>query len=92
MADGWVVFVDNDGDGTFDTGDTPLRVGQATNSGVVIDGDTNFAKFVRFKPNGQNLGASTSIGTISIVIAPEKRCIRFGFIGRLRIDSGTDCP
>ncbi|WP_172452677.1 GspH/FimT family pseudopilin [Chromatium okenii] len=89
--DGWVVFVDNDGDGTFDAGDTPLRVGQSTNSGVVIGGGTNFANFVRFTPNGQSLGASTQRGTISICIAPAERNIIFNAIGRLRITTGT-CP
>ncbi len=88
--DGWMVFVDNNGDGAFNTGDIPLRVGQATSTGVVITGGTNFANFVRFRPNGQSLGASTQRGTVSICIAPAQRKIIFNAIGRLSIETG-DC-
>jgi len=90
--DGWMIFVDNDGDGTFETGDSPLRVGQAANTSVVITSSgTNFANFVRFRPNGQSLGASTARGTISICIAPDQRDIVFNTIGRLSIDSTKTC-
>jgi type IV fimbrial biogenesis protein FimT len=88
--DGWMIFVDNDGDGTFETGDSPLRVGQAANTSVVITGGTNFANFVRFRPNGQSLGATNIVnGTISICIAPDQRDIVFNAIGRLSIQTGS---
>lgn len=85
--DGWVVFVDNDGDGAFDTGDTPLRVGQPANSDVVITGNSVFVNRVSFNSRGEEASA----GKIYISIASEKRCIVLNRIGRLRIDSGTDC-
>lgn len=84
--DGWVIFVDNNGNGAFNTGDIPLRVGQATNAGVVITGNSVFVDRASFNSTGE-----TSAGTISIFIAPEQRCIILNKIGRLRIKSGT-CP
>jgi type IV fimbrial biogenesis protein FimT len=89
---GWMIFVDNNDDGAFDTDDddSPLRVGQAANAGVVITGGTNFANFVRFRPNGQSLGATNIVnGTISICIAPDQRDIVFNAIGRLSIQTGS---
>ncbi|MBK1640455.1 hypothetical protein CKO12_00870 [Chromatium okenii] len=84
--DGWMVFVDNNGDGAFDSGDIPLRVGQATSAGVVITGNSVFVDRASFDSRGK-----ASAGTIFIVIAPEKRCITLNIIGRLRIDSGAKC-
>jgi len=88
--DGWVVFVDDNGDGDLDTGETPLRVSEAINNTVLITtSTTNFANFVRFRPDGQSLGASIATGTLLICTAPEQRRIVFNAIGRLRIETGT---
>ncbi len=90
---GWVVFVDDDNDGTLDSGELALRVGQPSSANAVITVGTNFANYVKFKSDGQSEGSSSNIGTgtLSICMTPNQRNIILNQVGRLRIESGT-CP
>ena len=52
-ATGWLVFVDTDGNGTIDAGDTLVRVGEelASGSEIAVSGFGNTA-YVQFRPYG----------------------------------------
>jgi len=87
--DGWIVFVDNNGNGNLDGADAPLKIGQPSAVGAVIDGATNFGEYIRFLPSGQSAGSTGPNGTLSICIAPDQRSIILNNVGRLRVDRGT---
>ncbi|AGA91849.1 prepilin-type N-terminal cleavage/methylation domain-containing protein [Thioflavicoccus mobilis 8321] len=89
--DGWVVFVDTNDNGALDSGELPLRVGQPSSGDAVVTGGTNFADYVRFRPDGSSRGSSFSNGTLSVCIVPNKRDIVINTVGRLRIEQGS-CP
>jgi len=49
--EGWLVFVDSDGDESIDAGETILRVGQALSDGVSLRYGASY-RYVYFKPDG----------------------------------------
>lgn len=51
--DGWIVFVDADGDESVDSGEQIIRVQQALDSGVTLRfGETGTYRYVRYKSDG----------------------------------------
>jgi type IV fimbrial biogenesis protein FimT len=88
---GWLIFVDTDQDGTLDTGEVLLKVGQPSTGDTSI-ASTGFSNYASFLPSGISRNSSgLATGTFSICIAPDKRDIVLNAVGRLRIDTGT-CP
>jgi type IV fimbrial biogenesis protein FimT len=51
---GWDVFVDEDGDGKYETGDTLLRTYSALNAGYTLRPNSPFGSFIRFKSSGES--------------------------------------
>src|SRR4051812_28034954 len=47
-AQGWIVFIDNNGSGTVDSGETVLRVHAALSGGTTFVGSTNVASVITF--------------------------------------------
>lgn len=90
---GWLVFVDNDQDGTFDPGELALRVVQpSTGNAVITSSGLNFANYISFTPTGESRGSTgLADGTLFICIAPAQRSVILNSIGRLRIAEGS-CP
>jgi type IV fimbrial biogenesis protein FimT len=94
---GWMAFVDLDGDGVFESsqGDSLLRVqGALDRSGTIIqgnpEGDGSYAS-LRFRPTGTlKNGASTFIFKSPSDIESLKRGVCVGFVGRVRLISGTE--
>jgi len=58
-SQGWRIFIDNNGNNTFDAGDVTLRISQAFGQNLVFTGDANRASF-------NNLGAANSVMNITI--------------------------
>ena len=50
---GWIAFVDLDGDGDFESGDTIVRVGNPLPNGYVIKGSANFVNKVTYIATGE---------------------------------------
>ncbi|EXJ15874.1 GspH/FimT family pseudopilin [Imhoffiella purpurea] len=88
--DGWLVFVDDDRNGSWDSGELQLRVGQPAITTAVITSSENFANYISFTQTGQTMGSSsTADGSFVICVAPEQRTIELNKIGRLAIQKGT---
>ncbi|MBK1647898.1 GspH/FimT family pseudopilin [Rhabdochromatium marinum] len=88
--DGWVVFVDTNNDGSLDSGEIPLRLGQPSIGSAVITTSTRFNDFLRFQPDGRAQGADNfSNGSINVCIASNQRSIIINNIGRIKIETGT---
>ena len=51
-AQGWIVFVDVDASGTYDTGDSILRVHEKLTGGTTLIGQTTVASVITFRSNG----------------------------------------
>jgi type IV fimbrial biogenesis protein FimT len=54
-AQGWIVFVDDDGDGVVAAATDVLRVHPALTDGSTLVGDAGVANFVTYRPNGQSV-------------------------------------
>lgn len=94
--DGWIVFVDDDRNGSRDasggTTETMLRVGQPSSDTAVITGDANFANYVSYLSDGRSDGINSQDGgSLIICVAEQQRTIEIAPTGRLRIIPGT-CP
>ena len=83
--DGWLVFVDKSTSGTFDGTDTPLKVGQPSNSSAVITLNINSDNYISYLPSG----SSPSNGTLSICVGGIQRSIIIITTGRNRFSKGT---
>ena len=51
-AQGWMVFVDLDGSGTYTSGETILRVHEKLTGGTTLIGETAVANVITFRSNG----------------------------------------
>lgn len=52
-ANGWRMFVDQNGNGSFDAGEVQLKSSDAIASGVRISGNTPVSRYVRYTPTGE---------------------------------------
>lgn len=87
--DGWLAFVDADQNGTFNGGDTRLKIGRPTTDGISISGGTSFANYLTYLPTGTSVGSSgNNSGALDLCLAGIKRTISVNATGRTRIDTG----
>jgi type IV fimbrial biogenesis protein FimT len=92
---GWLLFVDANGNGSYDTGgttpDTLLKVGQPASKNVIVAG-TDFANYVSYLPDGTSAGTGNAAARMfTIDIEPEPKhyiCIRT--TGQIRIKTDPD--
>ncbi len=82
---GWLIFVDINGNGAIDGNDTRLKIGQPSAKGLSIN-ETNDDAFLSFKSNGLSNTGTTSL---EICVGTIKRTIDMSNTGRVRIDNGT---
>jgi type IV fimbrial biogenesis protein FimT len=88
--DGWLVFVDTDDDGDFDSNETRLRVGQGFSSGDRFTGNTHVAHKVSFT----RIGFVTQGGSLTLCPSSgntsEARAIVISLVGRVRLAEDDD--
>jgi type IV fimbrial biogenesis protein FimT len=90
---GWNVFVDNDADGTLDTGEEILRTYPALPSPYTLAGNNNFVNFIRYQPNGtSNQMGSFAVCANTTPLAYTSKLVIVSNTGRIRIgkDSNGD--
>lgn len=88
--DGWIIFVDSNGDGTIDTGDTITRVGLPSNTDAKITPTAAYTNKVTYRP----IGSSIRNGHFNIAVGTEQRNIVINVTGRTRVckPSESNCP
>lgn len=99
-ADGWIVFTDPSGFGTFAVGETILRVHSAMPTGMTlaVNGFENSGDYLQFLPSGLVSGVTggspATAGTFTLCVSGFKgRTINFNVIGRVNITAmTTNCP
>lgn len=91
--DGWIVFLDNDGDGVVDVGDQVLRVKQQVQgvASIASGGANDYRKFT-YLPLGLARSASQTFFVTS-TNGVDKRLVCISFVGRpsLRVKGATSC-
>ena len=90
---GWLVFIDLDGDGSIDAGETVLKVGEAMsgNTRVVASGFGS-TKYVRFRSyGGLDPATAGSFSFCSDTIVPNGVAVSVAAIGRAKAAKVTDC-
>ncbi|MCY1435822.1 Type II transport protein GspH [compost metagenome] len=88
-ADGWQIFVDQDGDGGLDNSDPILLTSDSIASGVRISGNTPVSRYVRYTPTGEAKmqNGAFQAGTITLCHEDGEQSIRkliLSATGRLR--------
>ena len=82
-SDGWLVFIDDDGDGVNDTGETVLRSWDAPNGATVTDGGADFVGFVA---TGENSGAQVDfVLDQADATGASRRCVSVTVTGQVRM-------
>ncbi|WP_446811835.1 GspH/FimT family pseudopilin [Methylomonas sp. 2BW1-5-20] len=89
--DGWDVFTDTDGDGSFETGDILIKTFAALPSSYSLRGNNNFTYFVRYTPTGflSNPGGGSFVICNALNVAKSRLIIIKG-TGRIRIAPDAD--
>lgn len=94
-SDGWIVFLDHDGDGGVDGSDQVLRFHAALPGGDSLTGNANVTDTITFNRYGMLAGGFNN-GTITLHANPDeiayRRCVVISSVGKLRAASGSDCP
>lgn len=91
---GWIVFADPNNNATWDAGETLIEVAQpVTSTGVTIQGNTNVANYVSFRPDGipRQTGGGPQNGTITVCKSPKALDITISLQGRITTGEGS-CP
>ncbi len=85
---GWLVFADTNADGSFDSGEELIRVGDPVGGSATVSGSANFFSWL-------SSGISNGSGTITITPTDcqgsQRRVIRINTVGRARVDE-ENCP
>lgn len=96
--DGWIVFSDDNGDGSLNGADRRLRVSTGLDDNFTITTGGNFASWVSYDPSGISDG-SGGLGNDTFTIcrpdatAEESRDIVISRVGRVAIRQGAvACP
>jgi type IV fimbrial biogenesis protein FimT len=95
-AGGRIVFLDKDGDGSVDTGDTVLRVAAALPANFTL-ASANFASasYIQYLPSGalDFSGAATSEGKFTLCMSGYKgREVSINAVGRVRtVQTSSTC-
>lgn len=58
-TDGWMVFVDDNANGSRDSSEEIVRVGVALPSGYMLNGSTNVSSIIRYGTDGDSLESGT---------------------------------
>ncbi len=96
--DGWQVFVDEDGDGVVDAGDTVLQEYAALSEGYTLRTGGNFTEWVAYLPSGLNDGSGSLNNDRFRLCTDEQdtakgRDIVVNAVGRVDVEQGaTSCP
>lgn len=92
---GWLVFADDDSDGTFDTGEPLLQVHGALPSGVALTGNTLVSDYVSYIASGaaQRSSGAVQTGTLTMCHAQsgKARVLTVNNAGRLNLNSQATC-
>ncbi|HYQ39571.1 MAG TPA: GspH/FimT family pseudopilin [Pseudomonas sp.] len=86
---GWRIFVDQNANGTLDTGDLVLRRGEAIAAGMRISGNTPVSRYVRYTSSGEAKlqNGAFQAGTLTLCHASGQQPLRrlvLSATGRLR--------
>lgn len=86
---GWRIFVDDNGNGSFDSGELVLKTGDAIAAGVRITGNTPVSRYVRYTPTGEAKmqNGAFQAGTITLCHSDGQQAVRklvLSATGRLR--------
>ena len=91
--EGWIVFLDRNGDGTVDAGENLLRVQAALPGGDSLTGNSNVEDTITFNRFGVPAGLGT--GTVTLKANPDRvayrRCVSISSVGKMQAHSGSDC-
>lgn len=94
-AEGWILFTDNGGNATVDTGDQVLRVGQQTPFDIKVIADTAVANAITYAATG----AASQTGTVTLCsaskwVSQNARALEIKTSGQLsaRPPSQVTCP
>lgn len=95
--DGWIVFVDSNGDGAVTTiasssfpADTVLRARTAAANSLAISGGTNYADYVSYDSRGVSKGSGgLNNGTFTLCHGGESRSVVINTTGRTSIQRGS---
>ncbi len=91
--DGWIVFVDNDGDDAFDVGEVVLRRESAIEGGNTIDSDEDS---VTYQPDGSIKTTKAALDSFNFCDAENNpmytRSLRLVLSGRPRVQTTGSCP
>ena len=89
---GWIVFADANNNDTVDAGESVLRIQQALQQGDSLASTVSGA--ITFNRNGflsgvnnQTISLNDSSGTVQ-----RRSCVVISKVGRVRLDSGANCP
>lgn len=88
--DGWLVFVDFNENGTFESGDQLLRVIDSVARSVRVSGNDPVSQYVSFVPTGvaRQVSGALQMGTISLCDGEIGRSLVLNATGRLRLGVG----
>lgn len=93
-GEGWQMFVDTDGDGQLDAGETVLRNQAALTAPLTLYGNTNYANFLAFKVDGSVNQVGTFILCHDGVLAEDgqgrSRALIVSWAGRVRLAPDSD--
>ncbi|MGH8274313.1 MAG: GspH/FimT family pseudopilin [Gammaproteobacteria bacterium] len=92
---GWIVFLDENGDGTLDPSDRLLRVHGPLGSGDTMTGNQNVEHSITFNRFGMLSSMADGAGTILLNTPNDntalERCVVISSVGKLSAESGGDC-
>ena len=91
LSNGWLVFIDKDGNGTFNSGDELLKQGGESGDDVSITLASS-ATYILYSA----LGESSSVRNIHMCASentPENsRTVTISIVGSTRVSTGATCP
>jgi type IV fimbrial biogenesis protein FimT len=93
---GWIAFVDTDGDATVDSGEQILRIQNAIPEGMQIAGSTDVADYLSFASTAfprKSTGSAIAASTLTVCTPTfTRRVVNITTTGRASVTQGTTCP
>jgi hypothetical protein len=88
--DGWLTFVDNNGNGVREPSGTnaekALRIGNASAESAVITPDANFSQYLTYLPSGASKGnGGQPAGGFTVCLHGQGRRVEIGTTGHARV-------
>ena len=83
-ASGWLLYVDNNGNGAIDGADTVFRVWGKLSGNPTFSGPNQLA----YRPTGDIVGGTTQF---AYTVDEKQLCIRVNAVGRSHIDKEASC-